>query len=170
MDGAWVVVLADHRRVDASICGHLLLHAHVSREQKAVRTLAHAAEQTGSCGSVLVWHTLNREARAQELLERSLLHATAARSLVQVCARLLAEGFDVDVRSGRENMTPSHVAAAHGEVDVLAFLLGHHANANEVDEDNWTPLALVLRVLSKPTPCTLARNNDFPFQGVQLAS
>ena len=48
-------------------------------------------------------------------------------------------------------MTPSHVAAAHGEVGVLAFLLGHHANANKVDEDNWTPLAFVLTVLSKET-------------------
>ena len=34
-----------------------------------------------------------------------------------------------------ESMTPSHVAAAHGEVDVLAFLLGRRANANGVDEE-----------------------------------
>ena len=61
-------------------------------------------------------------------------------------------------------MTPSHVAAAHGGVRVLAFLLGHHANANKVDEDNWTPLAVVLRVLSKPTPCILAWNNYFHFK------
>ena len=161
--GAWVVVPADHRRVDASIYGHMLLHAHVSSEQKALRTLVHATAQTGSCGSLLVWHTSSREARAQEHLERFLLHAAAARGLVQVCAWLLAEGFDVDLLCGREGMTPSHVAAAHGEVDVLAFLLGHHANANEMD-DNWTPLALVLRVLSKPTSCILAWNNDFHFK------
>ena len=52
-------------------------------------------------------------------------------------------------------MTPSHVAAAHGDVGVLAFFLGHHANADKVDEDNCTPLAVVLRVLSKPSPCIL---------------
>ena len=61
-------------------------------------------------------------------------------------------------------MSPSHVAAAHGEVDVLAFVLGHHANVNEVDEENPTPLALVLGILSKPTPCILAWNNDFHFK------
>ena len=65
-------------------------------------------------------------------------------------------------------MTPSHVAAAHGEVGVLAFLLGHDANANEVDEDNWTSLALVLRVLSKPTPCVRAWHNDFHFKVCSL--
>jgi len=65
-------------------------------------------------------------------------------------------------------MTPSHVAAAHGEVDVLAFLLGHDANANEVDEENRTPLALVLGILSKPTPCMLAWNNDFYFKVCSL--
>ena len=115
-----------------------------------------------------MWHTSSREARAQEHVERSLLHAAAARGLVQVCAGLLAEGFDLNERCGREGMTPSHVAAAHGEVDVLAFLLRHHANANELDEEDRTPLALVLGILSKPTPWMLAWNNDFHFKVCSL--
>ena len=49
-----------------------------------------------------MWHTSSREAQAQEHLERSLLHAAAARGLVQMCAWLLAEGFDIDVQCGRE--------------------------------------------------------------------
>ena len=72
------------------------------KQQKALRALVHAAAQPGSCGSLLMQNTSNQEAQAQELLERSLLHAAAARGLVQVCARLLAEGFDVDVQCGRE--------------------------------------------------------------------
>ena len=118
--------------------------------------------------TLLVWHTSSREARAQEHVERSLLHEAAARGLVQVCARLLAKNVVVNVRCRREGMTPSHVAGAHCEVDVLAFLLGHHANANEVDEENRTPLALVLGILSKPTPCILAWNNEFHFKVCSL--
>ena len=64
---------------------------------EALHALVHATAQPGSCGSLLMWHTSSREAQAQEHLERSLLHAAAARGLAARGARLLPEGFDVDV-------------------------------------------------------------------------
>jgi len=70
------------------------------KQQRALRALVHATAQPGSCESLLIWHTSSQEAQAQELLKRSLLHVAAARGLVQVCALLLAEGFDVNVQCG----------------------------------------------------------------------
>ena len=114
--GGWEagsVVPADHRRVDASICGQLLRHAHVSSEKKALRTLVHATSQPGSCGTLLVWHSSSREARTQEQENGSLLHAAAARGLVQVCARLLAAVFDVNVRCGKTRTRWTKITGLH---------------------------------------------------------
>ena len=68
-------------------------------------------------------------------------------------------------------MTPSHVAAAHGEVGVLAFLLEHHANANKKNEGNWTPLApRSWSSVQADSVYSDGMEQRLPFQGVQLAS
>ena len=65
-------------------------------------------------------------------------------------------------------MTPSHVAAAHSEVGVLAFLLRHHAKREQggrrqLDSSGPRYLSSV-----QPTPCILAWNNDFHFKVCSL--
>ena len=104
--GGWEsgnVVPADHRRVGASIYGQLLSHAYVFKRAEGssctgprhgaawlVRDTAGVAHlESGGAGT--------------RTCERSLLHAAAVRGLVQVCARLLAEEFDINDRCGREH-------------------------------------------------------------------
>ena len=75
------------------------------KKQRVLRALVHATAQPGSCRSLLTWHTSSQEAQAQEFSKRSLLHVAAVRDLVQVCALLLGEGFDVNVHKRYDSVT-----------------------------------------------------------------
>ena len=89
---------------------------------------------------------------------------------MQVCARLLAEGFDVNERCGGESVTPSHVAAAHDEVDVLAFLLGtsrKRERGGRREPDSIGPRSWNSVQADSVHP---GMEQRLPFQGVQLGS
>lgn len=68
------------------------------------------------------------------------LHAASHCGLVRVCARLVAEGFEVNEPAGKGKKTPLHIAAVAGETEVMRFLLGERADVNALDEEGHTPL------------------------------
>lgn len=95
----------------------------------------------GTPGSLLATHTATSAARQQCSAEvMSALHAAAAGGLTRICARLIAEGLDIDERAGCQQTTALHLAASHGEVEVLRLLVRKRADVNVHDGEDHTPL------------------------------
>jgi ankyrin repeat protein len=69
----------------------------------------------------------------------------AARKQVAVVEALLDKGADVNIRAtdaekGIEQITPLHVSATNGHVEILQLLLTRGANVNAQDKSGLTPL------------------------------
>lgn len=100
-------------------------------EERLFKELAEADPdmQPGDPGSLLHTHKATEEGRRSASAEvLALLHAGAASGLTRACARFIAEGLDVNERTGIQQASPLHIAAAHGEVGVLRLLLMHRAD------------------------------------------
>ncbi|CAK9090658.1 unnamed protein product [Durusdinium trenchii] len=101
----------------------------------------------GSSGLLQV-HLATQDARREgsaELL--SLLHAAAANGLARLCARLIAEGFDVNERTGHQLFSPLHLAASNGVLAATELLLAKGAQAWLLDDSGKTPLYHVVTTL-----------------------
>jgi len=99
------------------------------------------AVEPGALNSLLYSHSATAQPRQQGTAEvLSLLHAAAAAGLVRICARLIAEGLDIDEKTGDEQVTPLHLAAASGELEVIRLLLDKRADPNARDGRDRTPL------------------------------
>lgn len=97
--------------------------------------------EPGTIGSLLATHTATSAARQQCSADAmSALHAAAAGGLARICARLIAEGLDIDELAGCQQTTALHLAAIHGEVKVVRLLLLKRADVNALDGENQTPL------------------------------
>eukprot|EP00928_Gymnodinium_smaydae_P043707 TRINITY_DN29236_c1_g3_i1.p1 TRINITY_DN29236_c1_g3~~TRINITY_DN29236_c1_g3_i1.p1 ORF type:complete len:1045 (+),score=198.90 TRINITY_DN29236_c1_g3_i1:57-3191(+) len=95
----------------------------------------------GAAGSLLHDHLATADARRQGTAEvLSLLHAAANCGLVRVCARLVAEGLDVNERAGQSGVAPLHLAVSRGHCHVIRLLLGKRADPNVRDGEGNTPL------------------------------
>lgn len=70
-------------------------------------------------------------------LNEDLVKAVEARNLEEV-HRLLDAGADLNARV--EGLTPLHVAAREGGLDITRLLVEHGASVNARDDSNWTPL------------------------------
>jgi ankyrin repeat protein len=82
-------------------------------------------------------------ARLQELDSKcNLLCSAAIWGSIDTVSRLIADGINVDVRSGvgNFNLTPLGLAAASGQEDVVKLLLEHGSQINARDPDGYTPL------------------------------
>jgi hypothetical protein len=83
---------------------------------------------------------------------RAPLHYAAWNGLTAPCEALLAEGAEVDVRSGDRGSTPLHFAAGMGHVLVVEVLLKAGASPSARDwVDKWSPLQLARQDLFKST-------------------
>ena len=71
------------------------------------------------------------------------LHAAAGNGHVSVVLTLLAEGANVNAKSGNirtPGWTPLHYAAGYGHISVVLTLLAEGAEVNATDNDGLTPL------------------------------
>jgi len=112
-------------------------------EERLLRELAEAEPHVkpGSPGSLLYLHAATAQARRQGSAEvLSVLHAAAASGLVRICARFIAEGLDVNECAGCQEFTPLHLAASHGEVEVVRLLLRQRADPNARDGEGHSAL------------------------------
>jgi len=112
-------------------------------EERLLQDLAeaNAGIQAGERHSLLYTHMSTVEARKwRDAEDFSLLHVAAAQGLVRICARLLAEGLQVNERAGPRMLSALHLAAAHGEVEALKLLLQQRADPNICDAEGQTPL------------------------------
>lgn len=70
----------------------------------------------------------------------SALQAAAERGDHAACLALVAAGAD-PLAGDQCDVTPMHVAANHGDLPVLAVLLGHVRGSIDVmDDHGWTPI------------------------------
>jgi cold shock CspA family protein len=113
-------------------------------EEKLLKALADcdmSHHKPGDTGTLLFHHEATVEARRAGSAEvLSILHAAAAKGLVRVCARFIAEGLDVNEKAGIQEVTPLHLASTHGEVEVVKLLLKRDADANARDGQGHSPL------------------------------
>ena len=61
-------------------------------------------------------------------------------STVLVAERLVACGADFDAKSSQSGITPIHIAARDGHIDMLLCLIRHGADVDSRDCRQWTPL------------------------------
>jgi len=100
----------------------------------------------GELCSLFSDHLATMEARRAGTAEvLSLMHAAANYGLVRVVARFIAEGFDVNERTGHSDVSPLHLAAASGEMKVMSLLLAQQADPNIRDGDGHTPLYVAIQ-------------------------
>lgn len=66
-------------------------------------------------------------------------HANDA-STVLVAERLVTCGADIDAKSSQSGITPIHIAARDGHIDMLLCLIRHGADVDSIDYRQWTPL------------------------------
>jgi len=85
------------------------------------------------------------ERQKMEAAKCSLLHAAAASSHVRVCARLIAEGFEVNEVAGTQKEAPLHLAASRGKVLVVTLLIQKRAEIDLQDGAGSTPLHRAVR-------------------------
>lgn len=136
----------DMEAIDGSLY-HLLLQDMLFRkrnsEERLLRELAEAdaSIEPGGPGSVLYLHASTADARREGSADvLSVLHAAASSGLVRICARFIAEGLDVQERAGCQESTPLHLAAVHGEVEVVRLLVSKRADPNIRDTDGHSAL------------------------------
>ncbi len=55
---------------------------------------------------------------------------------------LIAQGADINVRSGGNGATPLHYAANKGALALVDLLIAGGAEVNAFDKSGWTPLKL----------------------------
>ena len=56
--------------------------------------------------------------------------------------RAVNEGFDLN-QSDKRGMTALHIAVEHGNLEMVRFLLNHHAKVNAKDNEKLTPIWLI---------------------------
>eukprot|EP00435_Cladocopium_sp_Y103_P020219 s384_g4.t3 len=117
-------------------------------EEKVLQLLSEEAPGTKANPSLLHVHLATQEARRGRSAEViSLLHAAAACGLSRLCARFIAEGLDVNERTGHQHFSPLHLAASNGNVRATETLLGHGAFPWLLDDSGKTPLYHVVTSL-----------------------
>lgn len=72
------------------------------------------------------------------------MHIATEHNLKHALLRLLANGFDVNVRDKYENCTPLHVAAMKSHFSTFRILINHNADVGAEDINGDTPLAYAL--------------------------
>ena len=124
-----------------------------SSEEAVLRDMAEDRERG------LRWfHEATSAVRRQGSAEiSSVLHVAAAKGLVRVCARLIAEGLDVNERAGEEETTALHIAAFHGEVDVLTLLLEKAADPDVPNREGHSALFVAVTPAAGRAQCSLRR-------------
>lgn len=143
---------AERRNLD-SHPGTALVAAIVRRSVELVRMLLEAgadARRGGALCAAAQWGPvetldllLDAGATAADG-ECSPLHLAANSGGVEMVARLLALGSDVEVVD-RRGMTPLHMAASRGNEAVVDLLLEHGADVSATWNDGLTPLHLAAR-------------------------
>jgi len=76
-------------------------------------------------------------------LDRSALHYAAAEGNIELAAKLLDNGADVNQRDWF-GMTPLHHAAKHGDEDIVELLCRRGADLSLLDDTNNTALQVAL--------------------------
>jgi len=140
------VTQVDWEALDNTVYQRLLQQMLLRRrngEERLLRELAEAESRIypGEPGSILALHLSTQQVRRSGSAEvLSVLHAAAACGLVRICARLLAEGLDVNESAGCEETTALHVAAQHGQVQVSQLLLQRRADVHARNSNGRTAL------------------------------
>ncbi|CAK9090531.1 unnamed protein product [Durusdinium trenchii] len=117
-------------------------------EHQVLQVLSEEKPDLPGSSGLLQVHLATQDARREgsaELL--SLLHAAAANGLARLCARLIAEGFDVNERTGHQLFSPLHLAASNGVLAATELLLAKGAQAWLLDDSGKTPLYHVVTTL-----------------------
>jgi ankyrin repeat protein len=68
------------------------------------------------------------------------LHHAALGGQKEIAELLIAEGADVNTKSGDEETTPLHWAANRGHEEVVELLIAKGADVNAKDIGGYTPL------------------------------
>lgn len=76
---------------------------------------------------------------------RNLVHLAAQNGYVDIVESFLNHGADVDCQNLKNGWTPLHYAADCRRLNVVQFLLEHHANHNLRSKDGSTALKLATR-------------------------
>jgi len=125
-----------------------LLINHRNAEMSVLQLLSEEAPGNKATPSLLHVHLATQEARRGRSAEViSLLHAAAACGLSRLCARFLAEGLDVNERTGHQHFSPLHLAASNGNVRATQTLLASGAFPWLLDDSGKTPLYHVVTSL-----------------------
>ncbi|CAL1143954.1 unnamed protein product [Cladocopium goreaui] len=117
-------------------------------EDRVLQLLSEEASGPKATPSLLHVHVATEEARRGRSAEViSLLHAAAACGLSRLCARFIAEGLDVNERTGHQHFSPLHLAASNGNVRATETLLENRAFPWLLDDCGKTPLYHVVTSL-----------------------
>jgi ankyrin repeat protein len=73
------------------------------------------------------------------------LHVAVQANAPAIAEFLIANGAEVDLPGGPQRVTPLHLAAFHGKIDVLRVLLAHGARTDLKNSGGQTPLMMAQR-------------------------
>ncbi|XP_041969266.1 uncharacterized protein LOC121726098 [Aricia agestis] len=104
------------------------------------RTILHVAALAGH--NIIIEYLLGKNANVsvKDRNGYSPVHFAIIRNHTKAAITLLQKESNVDLNEVCGGFTPLHVAAEHGHLDVVNYLIGRNANINAKNDNNWIPL------------------------------